>query len=423
MSPDEAIGQEDTSLTGESHRDVSEPLAGLSAAQGRPNDVPEDTGIFDILLVLARKKWYVIGGTLAGGVLAGVLAFLTPNSYTANAVVMLPPQSQSSASMLLGQLGGFAGMAGGGAFGIKSPTDVYIGILGSRTVEDAVIDRLGLLKIYQSKTRTDARARLVAQRKFTTGKDSLIRIEVRDGNPKQAADIANSFVLALNAKNTEMATVDATQKRVFIEKRLNQEKEALAAAEDAMKSLQQRSGLMQVETQARVAITAIAQLKGQVAMEEVMLETMRLGATPQNVEVLRAEAELGELRAQLKKLEDSHATQSSGDPLVPLSRMPSEGLTYIRQLRELKFHEFVFEFLSKQYEAARFDESKQAPALPVVDWAVPPEKRSGPKRRLMAIEGLMGSAIFCCGLIWLLHSVKRSDGGEKLSQLKRALFA
>ena len=233
--------------------------------------------------------------------MAGLIAFLTPNIYTANAVLMIPPQSQSSASLLLGQLGGLAGMAGGGAFGIKSAGDVYIGILGSRTVEDLVIDRFGLLNVYRVKTRTAARAKLAAHSKFSTGKDSLIRVEVRDGDPKRAADIANGYVTALNAKNTEMAVNEALQKRLFLENRLKEEKGLLADAEDSMKNLQQKSGLMEVGSQAHVAIGAVVQLKARLMAQEIMLERMRLAETPQNVEVIGTEAEINGLRAQLKK--------------------------------------------------------------------------------------------------------------------------
>jgi uncharacterized protein involved in exopolysaccharide biosynthesis len=402
---------------------VAQPLAGLSAAQSQPSEVPEGTRAFDVLLVLAHKKWHILGGTLLGGALAGVIAFLTPNIYMANAVLMIPPQSQSSASLLLGQLGGLAGMAGGSSFGIKSAADVYIGILGSRTVEDLVIDRFGLLKVYGVKTRTAARAKLAARSKFSTGKDSLIRIEVRDGDPKRAANIANGYVTALNAKNTEMAVSDALQKRLFLENRLREEKGALADAEDSMKNLQQTSGLMEVGSQAHVAIGAIVQLKARLMAQEVMLDRMRLAATPQNAEVIGTESEINGMRAQLKKLEDSDAAQSSGDPLVPLSRIPSESLAYVRQLRELKFHEFLFELLTKQYEAARLDESKQAPELPVVDWAIPPERKSGPNRRFIVLEGFAGAAIFSGALVWLWDSLQRGGEGEKLRRFKGALFA
>jgi uncharacterized protein involved in exopolysaccharide biosynthesis len=415
--------QDERTLASESQLEVAQPLAGLSVAQSQLPDLPEGTGVFDVLLVLARKKWHVLGGALLGGVLAGVVAFLTPNSYTANAVLMVPPQSQSSASLLLGQLGGLAGLAGGGGLGIKSAADVYIGILGSRTVEDALIDRFGLLAVYRVKTRMAARTKLAARSKFSTGKDSLIRIEVRDGDPKRAASMANAYVSALNAKNTEMAVNDALQKRLFLENRLKEEKGALADAEEAMKNLQQKSGLMEVGSQAHAAVAAVVQVKARLMAQEVMLERLRLAATPQNAEVMGTEAEINGLRAQLKKLEDSDAAQNSGDPLVPLSRMPSESLAYMRQLRELKFHEFLLELLTKQYEAARLDESKQAPELPVVDWAIPPERKSGPKRTLIVLEGLAGAGIFSGAMVWLWDSLQKGGEGVKLGRFKRALFA
>jgi uncharacterized protein involved in exopolysaccharide biosynthesis len=276
--------------------------------------------------------------------------------------------------------------------------------------------------VYRVKTRTAARAKLAAHSKFSTGKDSLIRVEVRDGDPKRAANIANGYVTALNAKNTEMAVNEALQKRLFLENRLKEEKGALADAEDSMKNLQQKSGLMEVGSQAHVAIGAIVQLRARLMAQEVMLERIRLAETPQNVEVIGTEAEINGLRAQLKKLEDSDAAQSSGDPLVPLSRIPSEGLAYVRQLRELKFHEFLLELLTKQYEAARLDESKQAPELPVVDWAIPPERKSGPNRRFIVLEGFVGAAIFSGALVWLWDSLQRGGEGGKVGRFKRALF-
>jgi tyrosine-protein kinase Etk/Wzc len=54
--------------------------------------------------------------------------------------------------------------------------------------------------------------------------------------------------------------------------------------------------------------------------------------------------------------------------------------------------------LSKQYDAARLDESKAAPDLQVVDTAVPPDRKSGPPRAIIALLGCL-SGTLVAGLI------------------------
>jgi uncharacterized protein involved in exopolysaccharide biosynthesis len=405
------------------HNGVSAPLGVLSGAQSADGRTAPEPEILDLLLVLAKNKWRIFRITAAGGILSLGIALLLPNTYTATTLVMPPQQGQSAASALLGQLGGLAAMAGSASLGLKSPSDLYIGMLGSRTISDALIDKYNLLKVYDVNTRTDATDKLASHRKFSAGKDSLIHIDVDDHDPKRASDMANSFAKELNATNSAIAANEAAQKSAFLEKHLNDEKAAMTAAEDEMKNLQQDSGVLQIDSQVRVSLMAIAQLKAEIAAQEVMLDRMRLGATAENPEVVGAEAELSGLREQLKKLEDSPSGRAAGDPFVPMSKLPSAGLSYLRKLREVKFHEFLFELLTKQYEITKLDESKQTPALPVVDWAVPPDKKSGPHRSVIVLAGILLSGLLSSAVICLSHNMKQQKrANPKFQELQQALF-
>ena len=66
---------------------------------------PPGPGLLDLLLALAERKWFILGMTLAGGLIMAVVAFLLPPMYTATASIMPPQQQQSTSSALLGQLG------------------------------------------------------------------------------------------------------------------------------------------------------------------------------------------------------------------------------------------------------------------------------------------------------------------------------
>ena len=92
-------------------------------------------GLFDMLLIVASRKWFILGMTFVGGLIAAAAALLLTPTYTSMAVIMPPQQQQSAASALLGQLGPMAGLAGG-SLGLKTPSDLYIGILGGRTIAD-----------------------------------------------------------------------------------------------------------------------------------------------------------------------------------------------------------------------------------------------------------------------------------------------
>lgn len=346
-------------------------------------------GLRDIWAFASANKRILGGGTLLGGLVAAIIALLMPDTYTATVLIMPPQKEQSMASAILSQLGPLASAAGG-EMGLKSPSDLYVGLLGCRTIADQIIERFHLRARYHKKTATDTRRKLKRLSKFSSSlKDSLIRVEVEDEDPKLAAAMANAYVEELNRQKKNFAIGDAAQRRVFLERQLEKEKVALTQTEQAMKGMQSKTGVIQLDGQMTATIGSVAALKAQVTAAEVALERLRMGATEDNPEVLRREAEMRALRAQLAKL-----TRSSdrGDPIVATGALPEVGLEYIRRVRDLKYHELLFELLSKQYEAARLDEAKASPDLQVVDPAIPPDKKSGPHRAAITLLGCIAGA-------------------------------
>src|SRR5690349_2025122 len=100
--------------------------------------VPPEKGFsaIDLALLLASNAKLLIGGSLAVGIAALLLAFLITPIYTATARILPPSQQQSASAALAAQLGALAGVVGSSA--VKSPTDQYIALLKSRTVADAL---------------------------------------------------------------------------------------------------------------------------------------------------------------------------------------------------------------------------------------------------------------------------------------------
>ena len=369
------------------------------AASQRQEPEPE-ISLLDLLSVLLRHKRLIIGSTLAAAVVSAIVVCLLPPWYTAEATIMPPQQQQSSLSALAsGALGGLAGSSMASSLGLKNPADLYIGILGSRTIADDIIGAFRLQETYDKKVQSDTRKVLAKHASFTAGKDSLIKISVEDHDPKRAAALANAFVDELYKQNSRLALTDASQRRLFFEEQLAKEKDALAEAEIALKNTQQSTGLFAPAGQAEALIRAAAQLRAEIASREVQLQAMRSYATDQNPQVQVLEQEIKALRAQLAGLEAQRG--GSGLKFEPsVSKLPEQSLEYIRKLRDLKYHETLYELLAKQYEAARIDEAKQAPVIQVVDRAVVPDRKSWPPRAvLLAVFALLGLLLSSAGVL------------------------
>lgn len=345
----------------------------------------DEINLIDYLIVLMKHKRLVIGITLGAAFITAVISLIMSPVYRAETTILPPQTSPSVAMAMLGQGGGGLNEFAASALGIKTPGDLYIGLAKSRTVSDRIIDRFHLMELYKIKYRVDARRKL-AEKVLDAKNDKksgLITLSIEDKDPKRAADMANAFVEELNSLNKGLAVTEAARRRLFFEEQLKDTKAAMTKAEDSMKGLMEKTGVMQIDAQAKVAIESIAALRARIASKEVELSVMRTFSTANNPDLQMAETALKGMKAELSKLE----TKKGGgyDPLMPTGRMPEVGLDYMRKLRDLKFNETLFELLAKQYELAKLDEAREATVIQVVDQAVPPDKRVSPKRTLMVI--------------------------------------
>jgi tyrosine-protein kinase Etk/Wzc len=349
-------------------------------------DEDDSISLFEILALLGKYKLLLVGLPLLAGLMGLGVSLVMPNIYTAKAVLMTPQQSQSSAAAILGQLGGLAGAAGG-ALGVKSPADTYVGLLKSRTIADRLLERFELQKIYDEKFASNARKELAKNTVIVAGKDGMINIEVDDEKAERAAAIANAYHEELGKLTRTLAVTEASQRRLFFEKQLLQARDELASAEFNLQKTQEKTGLIQLEGQAKAIIESVAQLRAQIAAKEVQLGAMRTFATGQNPELMRAQEELAGLRAQLKKREQESSSKDS--TLISAGKVPELGLEYLRKLREVKYHEAIMEIMARQFELAKVDEAKESGLIQVVDKAIEPDRKSKPKRVVIALGAMM----------------------------------
>jgi len=392
------------------------------SSEEREIDVKNDADgatFLDLLILLAKRKRLVLGLPVVFAAVAALITLSLPNIYLATAQILPPQQNQSTAAAMLNQLGGFAGAAGG-ALGLKNPSDLYVGLLSSRTVADNLIQRLDLKKHYDQQTFDKTRRSLEKNTSIKAGKNGIISIGIEDKDPRFAAALANAYVEELDKLLGTLAITEASHRRIFFERQLKKSNDALAQAEAELKKAFDVKGIISVDTQGRAIVETVAHLRAQIAAKEIQLASMKAFVTPDNQEYKRGARELASMRNELLKLENGTGGDGNdgGSDTQP-------GLENIKLLRDVKYHQMLYEMLARQYEAARLDESKDVPILQVLDKAVEPEQKISPARTrivlIAAIVGLLTAVLWTFWSDWM-RSGRRGQAGSKFDELKSLLW-
>src|SRR5579883_2655935 len=403
-----------------------EPTA-AEKGPGAHSSEENEISLIDLLVVLARRKKAIIRTMLGLALIALIVTLFLPKSYTATTIVLPPQQSSSLSSSIMSQLGGLGslGALAGAGMGLKNPNDMYVAMFKSRTVEDAMVQRFNLMKEYHQKYLSTARKVFEDHAKVESGtKDNLITISVEDRDPKRAADMANAYVDEYRHLSQHLAIGEAAQRRLFFEQQLQQAKDNLANAEEALKETQQQTGMIQLDSQARALIESAASLRAQIAAKEVQLQAIKSYATDQNAELVQTQKELDALRAQLAQLGGNTDAGSAG-LIVPKGKVPEAGLEYVRKYRDVKYYETIFDILARQYELAKLDEAREGALIQVVDPATVPDYKSFPKRGLITLLAALAGLFLGIFIALVQEALARMkadpEQAQKLGLLRAAL--
>jgi uncharacterized protein involved in exopolysaccharide biosynthesis len=387
-----------------------QPEPVIEETRPEPSPAEAEVSVLDILVLLLERKRFIIRFVLGAAVLAAIVSLLLPVQYEAKIALLPPAQNSSIGSSLLGQLGNIGALGSlaslaGGSLGIKNPADMYVSLLTSRTVEDAMIQRFGLMQEYRVKKMSEARKVFEHRTTAVAGtKDGLIRLTVEDHDPKRAAELANGYVEEFRRLSASLAITEAARRRLFFQQQVDQAKQSLTAAEDAMTKTQQSTGVLQIDSQARALIESAAVLRAQVMAKEVQIEGMRSFATDDNPNLVLAKQQLAALQAQLARVAGSQSDAGS-DINLSKGRVTGSGMEYLRRYRDLKYQETVFELLAKEYEVAKLDEAREGSIIQVVDAAVPPDTKSSPHRTLIVLGATILAFFIAVFWVWLRRNL------------------
>jgi capsule polysaccharide export protein KpsE/RkpR len=370
---------------------------------------------YELLGVLWERRRWLCKCTLIGLVVATVVAFVLPKEWESSAQLM-PPDSQSlsSAGVLAAITGAAAPSAATGLasslLGTKTQGAVFVGILQSRTVQDDLIDRFDLRKVYWCKRYRDARKKLAKSTAITEDKKSgIITIAVRDNDPYRARDLALGYVQELDKLVARLSTSAARREREFLEQRLVAVKQELDISARELAQFASRNATIDMQNQGKAMLDAAARLQGELIAAESELRGLEAIYSENNVRVRALRARIGELQDKLRKMSGTGQEVSGADlradELYPsLRKLPLLAVNYSDLYRRARIQETIFEILTKQYELAKVQEAREIPTVKVLDAPDVPEKKAYPPRLLIMAMGTL--LVFVGSGVWVYGTLR-----------------
>jgi len=393
------------------------------------------------LRLLWNQRSFLRRVTIRGVVVALLIAFLLPSRYESTTRLMPPDQQSGSGLAMLAAfagrggsgssggsgamgslgsaLGGSLGNVAGDLLGLKSSGALFIDMLNGPTIQDSLIGKFNLRKVYWDRYWEDARKDLAKHTDVKEDRKSgVITLQVTDGNPERAKQMAQAYLDALNGLVAQVSTSSARRERMFIEQRLKTVKQNLDTAMQEFSEFASKNGTFDVPSQTKAMVESEATLQGNLVAAQSELEGLRQIYTDNNIRVRSLQARVAALKQQVENMSGNKADLASGDSEIAgdfpsIRKLPLVGVRWANLYRETKIQETVYEMLTQEYELAKIQEAKEIPTVNVLDPPTTPEQHSFPPRTAIVILGTFLAFLF--GVAYIIGSAawKQNDSSEK----------
>jgi uncharacterized protein involved in exopolysaccharide biosynthesis len=356
-----------------------------------------------LLTLVLRWRRFLAWNIAIITVLGVVISLLLPQRFAATTRILPPPDddplglSAQLSAGVAGQLGRLrSGMLGGG-----TPSDLMVGILVSNTVMESVVAGCSVATRFRVREASVQEAIRVLGKvtHIAVGDEGIVSVTVETSRPEWSAEIANCFASQLDVflRNSNMNR--GKNMRVFVEKRLADVASKRFRARGALTAYQAEHGLVALDEQLKGIVSSYAQLYAEALTRQTRLRFLESRSSPLSPFLINLRTDISTYRQQLSTLLSDRGERGSGELYgLAMESLPTVTAEYMRRYGEVALLEETYAMLYQQLEQARVMEARDTPTITVLDQAVPPDRRSYPRRALLVavvfLAGLAMSAVF-----------------------------
>ena len=376
--------------------------------------------LIDYIDFLLKRKRMFVAIFFSSFILTYVTVYVfVDEQYEATATIIPREDDASSlASGLLSTAKKIPFSLGGKS--VDSDIDLYKTLIFSRTMMEDVIREFDLGRVYKLDT-TDiaymekAVKRLRSDIVTKETEESAFLVTVRALSRQSAAGMANYIIKRLDDRIIEFKVSRSRDSKEFLQSRVREIAAQLKNAEDSLRVFQERTGLLDVKSQLQGIISANTSLETELTAKKIQLGILQQLYDKESPQVKELSVQIEEYE---KRLINLRSQGDPGSPLLALKRLPRASVEYLRLYRDVELNNMLMEFVVPLYEQSRIEEKKDYPVLQIVDYAVPPAKKSYPPRTLLSLFGALSISLLVLIFLMIRGALVRITDPRVLAMLK-----
>lgn len=351
--------------------------------------------MLNFFYILIRNRWLIGKYVFLVGILTSSLVLVVPKSYTASSTIMMGGGGNSLLSGALSdlsQLGLTGGLMGGQTDQIRIST-----LCESRTLKEIMVKKHNLKAYFDTPIFDEALKRFSDALNVELSQTGTIDVQIElstgwfsglnevDAVKRYAADLTNSFVQELDSLNVRLNTSEASAKEKFLQQRLALVSKDLENSENSLRHFEQQYGIISLPDQLTGSVEMSVELARQLIQNEIELDMAKLTLEAGNPLIKMNLTKISIIQDKLKQLNEGNTILTQTVGLPAKVQAPGMVLKYYRLKRDIEIQGAIFKYLTQEYEAAKLDAAKNIPTIQVLDFAVPPYKKSSPKRMITVL--------------------------------------
>lgn len=392
-------------------------------------NISQEEGFIGNFLLFWKRRKFIIKNVIVVTISSIIISLLLPKWFASKAVVLSSGAGQFNFLSSISPIP----VADFGLSTINEDINNFIAILQSRTVKEYMVKKFNLVDRYKQRDIEFAIVAFEEKMELEVTEEGTLEITIIDKDPLIAKEMVTEVLFMLDQINQSIGMEAGKYNREFLENRININKKDLEKAELALKTFQEKTGIidlvaqlsstMQMSAQAYNSIfEAYTALYAKKIETETELAVAKTTLSNNNPTIMQLEKLLKEQSIQLEQLmirldEKLQYLLSNISPAqidtipniefsVSFNTLPSLGLENARLIREVELQSTIQEILIPQFEQAKLEETKNIPTLQIIDKPKVALNKTKPKRSLIVIGATVMSFLMSLIFVYTDHRTK-----------------